>query len=40
MGDRNARSPVGFYDDFRTSRYIEFPFKSASDLATLPFLFP
>jgi len=39
-GDRNANSPVGFYDDFRPSRYIEFPLKSASDLATLPFLFP
>ena len=38
--DRNTDSPVGFYDDFRTSRYIEFPFKSASDLATVPFLFP
>lgn len=39
-GKRNADSPVGFYDDFRTSRYIEFPFKTVSDLATLPFLFP
>ena len=39
-GDRSANSPLGFYDDFRSSRYIEFPFKSASDLATLPFLFP
>jgi uroporphyrinogen-III decarboxylase len=39
-GERNADTPVGFYDDFRTSRYIEFPFKSASDLATVPFLFP
>ena len=38
--DRNADTPVGFYDDFRTSRYIEFPFKSASDLAALPYLFP
>jgi hypothetical protein len=38
--DRSADSPLGFYDDFRSSRYIEFPFKSASDLATLPFLFP
>ena len=37
---RNADSPVGFYDDFRPSRYIEFPFKSEADLATLPFLFP
>ncbi len=38
--DRKAETPVGFYDDFRPSRYIEFPFKSAADLATLPFLFP
>jgi hypothetical protein len=38
--DRSSDSPLGFYDDFRTSRYIEFPFKSAVDLAALPFLFP
>lgn len=36
----NSENPVLFRDDFRTSRYIEFPFKSEADLATLPYLFP
>jgi hypothetical protein len=38
--DRDPNSPLGFYDDFRPSRYIEFPFKSPSDLSALPFIFP
>ena len=38
--DRQQNCPMGFRDDFRTSRYVEFPFKSAADLATLPYLFP
>lgn len=32
--------PVYFGDDFRTSRYLEFPFKTEGDLAVLPYLFP
>jgi len=32
--------PVPFLDDFRTSRYIEFPFKTDADLEALPHLFP
>lgn len=39
-GPRTAANPVGLGDDFRTPRYVEFPFKSADDLATLPYLFP
>jgi hypothetical protein len=39
-GPRTAANPVGLGDDFRTPRYVEFPFKSATDLATLPYLFP
>ena len=39
-GPRDAANPVGFGDDFRTSRYVEFPFKTPDDLATLPYLFP
>jgi hypothetical protein len=27
-------------DDFRTARYLEYPFKTTSDLAALPYLFP
>ncbi|MEI6503603.1 MAG: hypothetical protein WCP21_21560, partial [Armatimonadota bacterium] len=27
-------------DDFRTSRYLEYPFKTTADLAALPYLFP
>jgi len=32
--------PLHLSDDFRTSRYIEFPFKEEKDLAALPYLFP
>jgi len=39
-GTRDSTNPVGFSDDFRTSRYLEFPFKTPQDLATLPYLFP
>jgi len=38
--DRDDNCPIGFRDDFRTSRYVDFPFKSEADLATLPYLFP
>jgi|GEM_PF-1481778 len=31
---------IAFNDDFRTPRYIEMPFKTETDLDTLPFLFP
>jgi hypothetical protein len=31
---------IGFRDDFRTPRYVEFPFKEAKDLETLSYLFP
>ncbi|MHB9024873.1 MAG: uroporphyrinogen decarboxylase family protein [Armatimonadota bacterium] len=39
-GRCDASHPVGFGDDFRTSRYLEFPFKTTDDLAALPYLFP
>ena len=39
-GPRTAANPVGLGDDFRTARYVEFPFKRIEDLATLPYLFP
>jgi len=39
-GQRDATNPVGLGDDFRTSRYLEFPFKAEEDLAVLPYLFP
>lgn len=31
---------IGLLHDFRTARYIEVPFKTPADLATLPYLFP
>ena len=36
---RNSENPIPFLDDFRTSRYIEFPFKTIEDLRVLPYLF-
>ena len=30
-GQRDATNPVGLGDDFRTSRYLEFPFKAEED---------
>ena len=37
---QTATQPLGFLNDFRSARYIEVPFKSVDDLATLPYLFP
>lgn len=37
---RRGSGPVGLGDDFRTPRYIEFPFKTEDDLEALPYLFP
>ena len=39
--EANGRQePVPFNSDFRTARYLEYPFKDKSSLATLPYLFP
>lgn len=35
-----AKESVGFLSDFRTSRYVEYPFKSIADLELLEYLFP
>lgn len=37
---QESTQAVGLLHDFRTSRYIEAPFKDEKDLATLPYLFP
>jgi len=39
-GSFNRTYPIDFEDDFRTPRYIEPPFKNASDLGALEYLFP
>jgi len=36
MGD----AYIGLGSDFRTTRYIEFPFKEDKDLDALPYIFP
>lgn len=36
----NGRPYLQFLSDFRTARYIEYPFKDAADLDTLEYLFP
>ena len=37
---QTATEPVGLLHDFRSSRYLEVPFKDEGDLAALPYLFP
>ena len=37
---QNATEPIGLLHDFRTPRYIEVPFKTPDDLASLPYLLP
>ena len=37
---QTATQPIGLLHDFRTPRYIEVPFKTADDLAALPYLLP
>lgn len=37
---RSVTDHVPFFDDFRSSRYIEFPVKGADDLAALEYVFP
>jgi len=37
---QQATQCIGLLNDFRPPRYLEVPFKTASDLAALPYLFP
>ena len=37
---QDGARPVWFHSDFRTSRYVEFPFKTPEDLACIEYLFP